>query len=289
MNKNNQAPSNGHGRLSDRDAKMLAQRSGRLVADDNIMAAEPLKKAMTESVKKVLAESVKKTLAEPVTARVKPVFMIFRPTRFVSGNVVQRPGGFTLVETLISLALLAVLFVLLGGLLTGMAKISRTAADVSIFDREIEFCGEIIRKELGEILLDNSRADYTFLGGNEFFAYTTTRDELLVRDSIPGGAKRVEWRYDPSERKLVRTVTRLVSAGSELPPVSRSYFLEGLAGIELFYFDGVSWFQVSGISSVLPPAKCIALRFVTRDDDDRQKSYETAFWLPYANPALQKF
>ncbi len=198
-------------------------------------------------------------------------------------------GGFTLVETLISLALLAVLFVMLGGLLTGMAKISRTAADVSIFDREIEFCGEIIRKELGEMLLDNSRADYTFLGGNEFFAYTTTRDELLVRDSIPGGAKRVEWRYDPGERKLVRTVTRLVAAGSELPPVSRSYFLEGLAGIELFYFDGVSWFQVSGISSVLPPAKCIALRFVTRDDDDRQKSYETAFWLPYANPALQKF
>ncbi|HMM61070.1 MAG TPA: hypothetical protein PKC25_13165, partial [Candidatus Rifleibacterium sp.] len=67
MNKNNQAPSNGHGRLSDRDAKMLAQRSGRLVADDNIMAAE----------------SAKKTLAEPVTATVKPVFMIFRPTRFV--------------------------------------------------------------------------------------------------------------------------------------------------------------------------------------------------------------
>lgn len=111
------------------------------------------------------------------------------------------------------------LFVLLGGLLTGMAKISRTAADVSLFDREIEFCGEIIRKELGEILLDNSRVDYTFLGGNEFFAYTTTRDELLVRDSIPGGAKRVEWRYDPGERKLnLRTVTRLVTAGSELPP-----------------------------------------------------------------------
>ena len=101
-------------------------------------------------------------------------------------------GGFTLVDTLISLALLAVLFVMLGGLLTGMAKISRPAADVSIFDREIEFCGEIIRKELGEMLLDNSRADYTFLGGNEFFAYTTTRDELLDRDSIPGGAKRVE-------------------------------------------------------------------------------------------------
>ena len=181
-------------------------------------------------------------------------------------------GGFTLVETLISLALLAVLFVMLGGLLTGMAKISRTAADVSIFDREIEFCGEIIRKELGEMLLDNSRVDYTFLGGNEFFAYTTTRDELLVRDSIPGGAKRVEWRYDPGERKLVRIVTRLVTAG-----------------IELFYFDGVAWFKVSGISSVLPPARCIALRFMTRDEDDQQKSYETAFWLPYANPALQKF
>ena len=218
-----------------------------------------------------------------------PLYRSFRPVMTDAGNVVQSARGFTLVETLISLALLAVLFVLLGGLLTGMAKISRTAADVSVFDREIEFCGEIIRKELGEILLDNSRVDYTFLGGNEFFAYTTTRDELLVRDSIPGGAKRVEWRYDPGERKLVRTVTRLVTAGSVLPPVSRSYFLEGLAGIELFYFDGVAWFKASGISSVLPPARCIALRFVTRDEENRQKSYETAFWLPYANPALQKF
>ncbi len=228
-------------------------------------------------------------LAELVEAPRKSILQSIRPARVGSGTAACRPGGFTLVETLISLALLAVLFVLLGGLLTGMARISRTAADVSVFDREIEFCGEIIRKELGEMLLDNSRADYTFLGGNEFFAYTTTRDELLVRDSIPGGAKRVEWRYDPGERKLVRTVTRLVTAGSELPPVSRSYFLEGLSGIELFYFDGVSWFQVSGISSVLPPAKCIALRFVTRDEDDQRKSYETAFWLPYANPALQKF
>ena len=109
-----------------------------------------------------------------------PLYQSLRSAIVSSKVVIQRSkktaGGFTLVETLISLALLAVLFVLLGGLLTGMAKISRTAADVSLFDREIEFCGEIIRKELGEMLLDNSRVDYTFLGGNGFFAYTTTRD-----------------------------------------------------------------------------------------------------------------
>ncbi len=197
--------------------------------------------------------------------------------------------GFTLVETIISLALLAVLFVLLGGLLSGMARISRTAADVSVFDREIEFCNEIIRKELGEMLIDNSRADFTFLGGSEFLAYTTTRDELLVRDSIPGGAKRVEWRYDPGEKKLVRTVTRLRVTGSELPPVSRSYFLEGLAGIEVYYFDGISWFQLSGLSSVIPQAQCISLRLLVRDETDAQKVYETAFELPYVKPELQKF
>ena len=216
-----------------------------------------------------------------------------QPSEKLLATVIQRPkktvAGFTLIETIISLALLAVLFVLLGGLLTGMAKISRTAADVSVFDREIEFCGEIIRKELGEMLLDNARADYTLLGGAEFLAYTTTRDELLVRDSIPGGAKRVEWRYDPGAKKLLRKVTRLVSAGSELPPVSQSYFLEGLSGIQLFYFDGISWGQVSGISSVLPQAQSLALRFFVEDDTGAPGIYETAFWLPYADAKLQKF
>ncbi len=196
--------------------------------------------------------------------------------------------GFTLVETLISLGLLAVLFVLLGGLLSGMARISRTAADVSVFDREIDFCSEIIRKELGEILLDNSRADFTMLGGNEFLAYTTTRDELLVRDSIPGGAKRVEWRYDPGAKKLIRTVTRLVTPGSELPPVSSSYFLEGLVGIQICYYDGVGWYQLSGVSTVIPQSKSLALRFIV-NDDGTQKIYETAFWLPHSDAKLQKF
>lgn len=198
-------------------------------------------------------------------------------------------SGFTLVETIISLALLAVLFVLLGGLLSGMARISRTASDISVFDREIEFCCEIIRKELGEMVIDNQKADYMLLGGDEFLAYTTTRDELLVRDSIPGGVKRVEWRYDSGEKRLVRIVTRLVKPGSELPPVSRSYFLEGLAGIQFFYFDGITWFQLAGISSVIPQSKSIALRFLLKKDPDEKdtsekKIYETAFWLPDAKP-----
>lgn len=198
--------------------------------------------------------------------------------------MIKMKRAFTLVETLISLALLAVLFVLLGGLLSGMARISRTASDISVFDREVEFCSEIIRKELGEMVVDNRLSDYTFLGGDEFLAYTTTRDELLVRDSIPGGEKRVEWRYDPDEKRLIRTVTRLVKAGSELPPVSRSFFLEGLSGIRLYYFDGVTWFELSGISTVIPQSQSIAIRFEVNRENDDKKIFETAFWLPGAKP-----
>lgn len=199
-----------------------------------------------------------------------------------------KKSGFTLVETLISLTLLAVLFVLLGGLLSGMAKISRVASDMAIFDREIEFCSEIMRKELGEMVIDNQKADFTFLGGSEFLAYTTTRDELLARDSIPGGAKRVEWRYDPEKKSLVRTATKLVAPGQGLPPVARSSFIEGLIGIEFLYFDGVTWFKLSGISSVVPRSESIAVRFIIKKDTNETGVYETAFLLPYEKTAAKK-
>ncbi|MGM0601623.1 MAG: prepilin-type N-terminal cleavage/methylation domain-containing protein, partial [Candidatus Rifleibacteriota bacterium] len=152
-------------------------------------------------------------------------------------------NGYTLVELLISLTLLAVLFTLMGSLLTGMSRISRLAEDDSLRNRETQFCFDLMRKELSEMIVEQKKVNFNFIGGNEFMAYTTTRKELLARDSIPGGAKRVEWRYDAAAKTLKRTVSMLIDGKREpVAPVETS-FLSGLESFEIYFFDGVDWLR----------------------------------------------
>ena len=144
--------------------------------------------------------------------------------------------AFTLVEILISLTLLASLFVLLGGLLSGMSKVA-----------------------------------------------TTTRPELLVRNSIPGGPRRVEWRYDAAAKTVVRRASMLAAGSSREggTPVVTS-FLEGLAAFEVYHFDGVQWLRMTGISEPVPATLAIAVRlvFASSNDSAEQRIYESAFILP---------
>jgi len=191
--------------------------------------------------------------------------------------------AFTLVEILISLTLLASLFVLLGGLLSGMSKVARLAEDDSLRDREINFCFDLMRKELGEMILDRKRLDYDLISGDGFFSYTTTRPELLVRNSIPGGPRRVEWRYDAAAKTVVRRASMLAAGSSREggTPVVTS-FLEGLAAFEVYHFDGVQWLRMAGISEPVPATLAIAVRlvFASSNDSAEQRIYESAFILP---------
>lgn len=191
-------------------------------------------------------------------------------------------NAFTLVEMLISLALLAVLFTLLGGLLHGMSRISRLAEDNSIRDREMNFCFNMIRKELGEMVVEQKKTDYSFLSGENFVAYTTTRQELLARNSIPGGAKRVEWRFDPGANNLVRTTSMLIDGKREVGAPVATAFLQGLAGFEVYFFDKVQWLRMTGISELVPQTGSIAVRFIFNSDEQpgKQEFFESAFILP---------
>lgn len=190
--------------------------------------------------------------------------------------------AFTLVEVLISLTLLGILFTLLGGLLGGMSKIARLADDDSVRNRQMNFCFELIRKELGEMIVDQGRLDFNFIGGENFVGYTTTRPELLVKNSIPGGARRVEWRYDAAEKTMTRSATMLIDGKREAAPPVRTTFLEGLAGFEVYYFDGVQWLRMTGISELVPQTLAIAVRFIfdSPDSDNKQQFFESAFLLP---------
>lgn len=190
--------------------------------------------------------------------------------------------AFTLVEMLISLILLGVLFTLLGGLLSGMSRISRMAEDDFVRDREMSFCFDLIRKELGEMIVEQGQESYRFLSGENFVAYTTTRQELLARNSIPGGAKRVEWRYDPSAQKLIRTTSMLIDGKREVGLPSVTPFLEGLAGLEIYFFDKVEWQRMTGISELVPQTSSIAIRFIfdSETQTGKQEIFESAFILP---------
>lgn len=192
---------------------------------------------------------------------------------------INKRAAFSLVETLISLALLAVLFTILGGLLHGMSRISRAAEDISTFDREAEFCFELMRKELGEAVVDNSRLDYSLVAGDNFLAYTTVRTELVARDTVPDGAKRVEWRYDPGEKELVRTVNRIMPEGRELAPSSRMAFLTGIEGFEIFHQLAFGWAKITGLSGESPTSSHIAARFIYEQDGTEVRVSESAFWV----------
>jgi prepilin-type N-terminal cleavage/methylation domain-containing protein len=190
--------------------------------------------------------------------------------------------GFTIVELIISLALLSALFVLLGSLLHGMSRLTRLSEDNCAFDRELNFCISLMRKELGEMQVDQNLTGYRFLSGDNFLAYSTTRQELLARNSIPGGIKRVEWRYDPQAKVLVRTVSMLIDGRRELTEPGRTTFLEGLEGFETRIFDGVNWLRMTGISELVPKTGSISVRFLVADSKDSTKTeyLSSTFILP---------
>jgi hypothetical protein len=132
------------------------------------------------------------------------------------------------------------------------------------------------------MIVDQKKVNFNFVGGNDFIAYTTTRKELLARNSIPGGAKRVEWRYDPNEQKLNRTVSMLLDGKREpVAPVETS-FLPGLESFEIYFFDGVDWLRLTGISELMPQTVGISVRFVfaANENTDQQEFIESAIILP---------
>lgn len=189
--------------------------------------------------------------------------------------------GFTLVETLIALTLLAVLFSVLGGLLFGMSHIANLTNNTTSRSREINFCFELIRKELGEAVINNMDPRFSFLAGENFISYTTIRQELVARDDVDRGYKRIEWRYFPDKKIIKRSVTPINDIGQEAGPLASNDFLPNTESVELSYFIDGYWQRIDSKSEILPKVKAIRIIIRLKPDEENEvgseKIYSTAF------------
>ncbi len=196
-------------------------------------------------------------------------------------NKLKFKNGFTLIEIMISLLLLSVLLSLLSGMLYSMMKLSNTAESVSGRQREVAFCLDLMRKELGEIVVNNNDSRLTLLAGEDFLSYATTRQELVARDSIPRGLARVEWRFDRQNGNLIRKVFQVPEPGRIQPPETETRFLSDLKQIEIGYLDDETWRIAESDSFVIPKTRgiSIVLRFNNAAGNSNQKSYSSSFLL----------
>jgi prepilin-type N-terminal cleavage/methylation domain-containing protein len=194
--------------------------------------------------------------------------------------------GFTLAETLIALTLLAVLFSIMGGLLTGMAKLSALVDSNETANKEIDFCFDIIRKELSEIIYNSKYDNYKILAGNGFLAYATNRKELIVRDSMPMGAKRVEWRFESGTKRIVRSVFSIPAPGVVLPSAEQTAFFDSLNFFQISIFRENEWHEITSVSENLTGISAIKLRLGIGESEKELKMFQTTFQLPYEIPNI---
>lgn len=190
--------------------------------------------------------------------------------------------GFTLIETIIAMTLLAVLFTLLGGLMQGMMRLSIVAEEISGESREREFCLELIRKELGEALVKKNSENYQLNAGRDFLSYTTLREELLARDSISDGIKRVEWRFNPGNKQLIRSVANFSHTQTELLRPTETVFFDNLTNFELFQMTEMGWRQVTAVDTQLTDTEYILLKLTFGEHD--AQIFESAFFIANENP-----
>ena len=193
-----------------------------------------------------------------------------------------RGRGLTLVEMTIALALTALLLILVNGLLGGVSRWSVHTREASVQARRLEFALEVMRKEIGELHLVASDPRMLLLGGAGTLSYVTTRAELIARDEMPSGLLRVEWKFDPPTRRLLRTVTPVAGTSREAG-VSRTVPVLGdLEKVQFSIFDGRQWTALTGSDAPVEKPRAIGLElgFIPSRSPLFGAALTTAFHLP---------
>lgn len=190
--------------------------------------------------------------------------------------------GFTLIETLISLTLLTLLFSVLGGLLFGMSRLAQVTSDTAGLSREVNFCFDLMRKELGEVVIKENDPQFLLLVGRNFFSYATIRQELISRDDIARGLKRVEWRYFPAKKLITRSTTPISPIGQEVGPTNSVEFLKNTESFELGYFFYDRWHKIDSTSEELENTNAITITLKLNNyaEGNDFQTVSTSFILP---------
>lgn len=126
------------------------------------------------------------------------------------GRSVRRPriGGFSLIELLVSSAILAVLMMILLGTLSGMLTLWRTTDHKITADREGRAAHLLLSQDLMNAIMTESSALWPRLVTNSgvvFLQFLTlkSQDYQSPADDV-GDVCFVEYAFDPTERRLVR-------------------------------------------------------------------------------------
>ncbi|MBF0498843.1 MAG: hypothetical protein HQM09_01815 [Candidatus Riflebacteria bacterium] len=198
--------------------------------------------------------------------------------------------GVTLIEAVIAISLTALLLVLVNGMTSGLARVTVRVREASVAARRLEFCVELMRRELAESRFGTSGnasgtatgTAFVPRGGDGMLSYPTGRGEVIAHDEMPRGFLRVDWHFDPSTGTLSRVVTPIEGWGNEAGSMRETVLLSGVKELVFSIYTEGKWFPLTGTLAPFEKAEAIRLDigFIPGESPLFHNAFSTAFSLP---------
>ena len=170
-------------------------------------------------------------------------------------------AGFTLVEVLVALGVLAIMAALMSGFLSQLGAVSRLEANVrsqTRLDSAANYVSGLLENARPIRLLDAAPDQQQYIEGRK----DSVRVSIVTRQGISALALRdVRIFFDPADGGLYQSVAprRLVGGAPDLSGMTTTLITPDIAGVSFSYADGVAWDEEYTVEQRLPDAIRIVL------------------------------